>query len=65
MQNEGSLQILLFPPGSFKRRRAPNFARIGQGQVLAVWILAAKLPNSDLNFAVDLWVDCIPPVFLR
>ena len=24
-----------------------------QGQILAVWILAAKLLNSDLNFAVD------------
>ena len=23
------------------------------GQILAVWTLAAKLPNSDLNFAVD------------
>ena len=28
-----------------------------QGQILAVWILAAKLPNSDLNFAVDFLVD--------
>ena len=28
-----------------------------QGRILAVWILAAKLPNSDLNFAVDFWVD--------
>ena len=28
-----------------------------QGQMLAVWILAAKLPNSDVNFAVDVWVD--------
>ena len=25
--------------------------------MLAVWILAAKLPNSDLNFAVDFGVD--------
>ena len=25
--------------------------------ILAVWILAAKLPNSDLNFAEDFWVD--------
>ena len=31
--------------------------RIIQGQILAVQILAAKLPNSDLKFAVDLWVD--------
>ena len=35
-----------------------------QGQIIAVWILAAKLPNSDLNFAVDFWVDfstcCFP-----
>ena len=28
-----------------------------QGQIPAVWILAAKLPNSDLNFAVDFLVD--------
>ena len=28
-----------------------------QGQILAVWILATKLPNSNLNFAVDFWVD--------
>ena len=27
------------------------------GQILAVWILAVELPNSDLNFAVDFWVD--------
>ena len=25
-----------------------------RGQVFAVWILAAKLPNSDLNFAVSI-----------
>ena len=25
-------------------------------QILAVWILAAKLQNSDLNFATDFWV---------
>ena len=29
----------------------------GQGQVLAGQILAAKLPNSDLNFAVDFWLE--------
>ena len=28
-----------------------------QGQILAVWILAVKLPNSDLNFAVDFGVN--------
>ena len=28
-----------------------------QGEILAVWIFAAKLPDSDLNFAVDFWVD--------
>ena len=32
-----------------------------QGQILAVWILAAKLPNSDLNFAVDFGVDFFFP----
>ena len=36
-----------------------TFARsYSQGQILAERILAAKLPNSDLNFAVD-----FPPVF--
>ena len=30
-----------------------------------MWILAAKLPNSDLNFAVDVWVDFFPPVFFQ
>ena len=28
-----------------------------QGHILAVWILAAKLSNSDVKFAVDVWVD--------
>ena len=38
--------------------RAENIRRVfSQGQILAVWIFAAKLPNSDLNFAVDSWVD--------
>ena len=30
---------------------------LGQGRILAVWILAPKLPNSDLKIAVDFWVD--------
>ena len=29
---------------------------VTQGQILAVWTLAAKLPNSDLNLAVDFGV---------
>ena len=33
--------------------RSLNFTTEYQGRILAVWILAAKLPNSDLNFAVD------------
>ena len=28
-----------------------------QGRILAVWILAMKLPDFDLTFAVDFWVD--------
>ena len=28
-----------------------------QGQILAVWIFATKLPDSDVNFAVDFSVD--------
>ena len=35
----------------------PKFSLISQGWILAVWILAAKLPNSDLNFAGDFLVD--------
>ena len=34
-----------------------------QGQILTEWTLAAKLPNSDLNFAVDFWVHFFPRVF--
>ena len=30
-----------------------------------MWILAAKLPNSDLNFAVDFWVDLFLVLFAR
>ena len=26
-------------------------------QILAVWILAARLPNSDLNFSADFLLD--------
>ena len=45
-----------------KIRNTPSTARnpmtgINQGRILAVWILAAKLPNSDLKIAVDFWVD--------
>ena len=28
-----------------------------QGQILAVWTLVASLPDSDLNLAVDFWVE--------
>ena len=28
-------------------------------------ILAAELPNSDLDFAPDFWVDFFPPVFSK
>ena len=31
-----------------------------QGQILAAWILTAKLPNSDLNFAVDVLLCFFP-----
>ena len=34
-----------------------------QGQILAVWIFAAKLPNSDLNFVVEFWGGIFRPVF--
>ena len=34
-----------------------------QGQILAVWTLAAKLPNSDLNFAFG--VDFVVLFFPR
>ena len=38
---------------------------VSRGQILEVWILAAKLPNSDLNFAVDLGWIFPPPLFPR
>ena len=41
----------------FAQLRNTCFHLINQGRILAVWILSAKLPNSDLNFAVDFWVD--------
>ena len=28
-----------------------------QGQILAVWIVLAKLPSYDLSFALDFWLD--------
>ena len=34
-----------------------------QGQILAVWILAVKLPNSDLNLAVVFFVDVVLSFF--
>ena len=40
-------------------------ATFSQGQMLAVWILAAKLPNSDLNLAVDFLGDSFPPIFIK
>ena len=43
--------------------RGPFASWKSQGRILAVWILAAKLPNSDLNFAVDFWVDFFPACF--
>ena len=39
--------------------------RVCQGQNLAVWILAAKLPNSDLNFARGFLGGFFPPVFSK
>ena len=39
--------------------------RCCQGQILAVWILAAKLPNAVLNFAMDFAVDFFLLFFLR
>ena len=40
-------------------RFGEKFPALSQGRILAVWIFAAKLPNSDLNFAVDFLVDFI------
>ena len=36
---------------------------LGQGQILVVWILAGKLPNSDFNFALDFIGGSIFPSF--
>ena len=37
--------------------KGPGRTRNTQGGILAVWILAPKLPKSDLKIAVDFWVD--------
>ena len=50
--------------GSSMRRRGGQKVR-PQGRILAKWILAAKLPNSDLNFAVDFLVDFFLLLFPR
>ena len=39
-----------------------SLARVIQGGILAVWILVAKLPNSDLDFAVEFFCGFFPPV---
>ena len=36
-----------------RSRKIPKIS----SQILAMWILALKLPSSDLNFAMDYWVD--------
>ena len=41
------------------------FFKARSRQILAVWILAAIRPNSDLNFAVIFWVDFFRTVFPR
>ena len=60
--------------GPFLRRstQAPTIKAVrgtaaskGQAQILAVWIVAAKLPNSDLNLAVDFWMDFFVLFFPR
>ena len=47
--------------GGVVETRYPLFAypllKPVKGRSLAVWILAAKLPHSDLDFAVDFGVD--------
>ena len=46
-------------------RYAILFKIITQGRILAVWILAPKLPNSDLKIGVDFWGGFFPPVFSK
>ena len=42
-----------------KSRKQEKNCQFCQGRILAVWILAPKLPNSGLKIAVDFWVDFI------
>ena len=49
--------------GKFCRSRLK--ISIDQGRILAVWILAPKLPNSGLKIAVDFLGGFFPPVFLQ
>ena len=51
-----------YPLVSFNFRPDPGNS---QGRILAAWTLAAELPNSDLNFAVDFGVDFFPPLFSK
>ena len=41
----------------FRSPKKSAYIVVSQGQILPVWILEEKLPNSDLNFAVDFRVD--------
>ena len=47
---------------AFDTVRIKERPQVNKGRILAVWILARKLPNSDLNVAVDFWVEIFPPV---
>ena len=53
-------------PGFPVYRQEKDHMQFFQGQILAVWILAAKLPNSDLDFALDFLVafsSCFSELF--
>ena len=52
-------QISLMPIFCFRGRRSNSIGltKVRNGQILAVRILAAKLPNSDFEFCCGFWVD--------
>ena len=59
-KNPGKTRRRAFLVNPFSRvlpKRPIFYYSNSQGWIFAVWILATKLPNSDLNFAVDFLVD--------
>ena len=53
------------PRGPARPTKKKSKISLTQGQIPAVWILAAKLPNSELNFALDFFGGSFPSNFSK